>query len=236
MERDVNNVCIARRSVHRGVAWAMTLALLLGVALDARGQTEEDLPQQCGTIRNSYGPFDYRTATKDEKDLVEYAHFYREYGAYLKGSWTVDIGNQVGNHVAAGLDYTLRAFPNHHRALKAMDDMAIRRKMDKLPGAFYNTQCYFLRAVIFTPNDGLVRALYGGFYARRGKPNEAREQLSLAVQLSPSEMTTRAQVASTYMLLGDWKEAESNARAAYELGYPLPGLRDKLKSQGHWSE
>jgi len=33
--------------------------------------------------------------------------------------------------------------------------------------------------------------------------------------------------------LGDIEEAQIAARKAYELGYPLPGLRNKLKRMGH---
>ncbi|HET7031788.1 MAG TPA: hypothetical protein VFJ48_01595 [Casimicrobiaceae bacterium] len=242
----MSNFRTRARAAYRILRWATPFAVLLGLALDARGQqydalgekpeSDAELPATCGRLPNGYGPYDYRTVSQDKKDLVEYAHFHTEYGAYLKGAYVVNLSNAVNAQVAAGFDYTLRAFPNHPRALKAMDDMAFRRKMEKLPSANFVVQCYFLRAIVFRPNDALVRALYGNFFARRGKAAEAREQLAMAVKLAPSDVNVRAQVASTYTQLGDWNDAESNARAAYDLGYPLPGLRDKLKSLGHWSQ
>src|SRR5437868_1067555 len=68
----------------------------------------------CGSLDNpSYGPFDYRTATAYQKQLVEIigAHFTSSVESLQHGN-TAPIGGE--------LDYTLRAFPNHRRALLAM--------------------------------------------------------------------------------------------------------------------
>ena len=59
-------------------------------------------------LHNAFGPFDYRTATKDKLKLVESYHFTPKVESL--------IGGQSGT-LGADIDYTLRAFPNHPRAL-----------------------------------------------------------------------------------------------------------------------
>lgn len=39
----------------------------------------------------------------------------------------------------------------------------------------------------------------------------------------------------TYVKLKDWDGAREQARKAYDLGYPLPGLKNKLRAAGEWA-
>ena len=51
------------------------------------------------------------------------------------------------------LDYTLRAFPNHHVALMAMAKLGEKQKTARPAGAKYGVECYFQRAVSFRGDD-----------------------------------------------------------------------------------
>src|SRR6185369_7527476 len=57
----------------------------------------------CGPLLGlGFGPFDYRTASEKEKDVVESHHFTPDVASLRSGS-TSSLGGD--------LDYTLRAFP-----------------------------------------------------------------------------------------------------------------------------
>ena len=102
-----------------------TLILRLALALCAvypLGASAESLPPGCGQLGNAYGPFDYRTHKK-ELEIVEGEHFTPEVER-------LERGNRSGVNPGGDIDYTLRASPNHHRALKAMMDLSRKEKRD----------------------------------------------------------------------------------------------------------
>lgn len=64
----------------------------------------------CGSLNNSFGPFDYRYKTSvktelgDAHSMVEGAHFTPQIEQLIRGKTAVEPGPDI--------DYTLRAFPN----------------------------------------------------------------------------------------------------------------------------
>lgn len=64
----------------------------------------------CGALQNAFGPFDDRTARGYNLDVVGSYHFTPPVEALIRGA---------SGTIGGDLDYTLRAFPNHHRALNA---------------------------------------------------------------------------------------------------------------------
>lgn len=221
--------------VCRIAAAVLTIQLTHANAL---AETNVVMDPDCGQLhsRGQYGPYDYRTATADQKYLVEQAHFDAEWAGYLAGKNTILAAGGMTSPVAGGLDYTLRAFPNHHRALLAIGKVALRMKQERPRGAKFRVDCYFQRAIAFAPDDGLVRAIYGAYFAARGKADSAKEQLNMANELDPENLNIQSQIAWSLMEIKDWVGAEKHAKLAYQYGYPLPGLRDRLKKSGHWSD
>lgn len=186
-------------------------------------------------IPNKYGPFDYRTAGPGDRELVEGAHFSYEYDAYLKGQQkSARSNNQLPP--AAGFGYTLWAFPNQPQALAAMEDLGMRYKTERLPGALLRVHCFFQRAVRFTPDDALVRAIYGYYYARRGKAAEAKAQLEKAESLDEGIVGVSVYASFAYFELKEFDKSLEFAKRAYQLGYPLPGLRNRLERVGKWRD
>ena len=74
-------------------------------------------------IEGKHGPFDYRRATPQEKNLVEAYHFVEHYRGYQQGKVRITkVQDGIVEYPAAGFSYTLWAFPNHPQALLAMED------------------------------------------------------------------------------------------------------------------
>lgn len=184
-----------------------------------------------------HGPFDYNKATIAERQLVERPHFDEHYQAYRLGKNTLKKKiDHIIETPAAGFSYTLWAFPNHPLALAAMEDIAIKQKSDTPPGAQLKVHCYFQRAVRFTPEDPLVRSLYGYYYARRGEKQEAMIQLARAESLNSGITGVAVYSAFAYFEMKEFEKSLEAAKQAYQLGYQLPGLRNKLERAGKWQD
>lgn len=177
----------------------------------------------CGELKNHYGPFDYRTRGSDQWALVEDAHFTDQVQNGIAGS-TGSIGGD--------LDYTLRAIPNHPRALAVIGSVSIRTRTPQLPGAKYATECYFERAIRFVPDDGVVRAAYGNYLAATGKTARALDMFKAAAELAPDNPAISYNLGLLYMKSKDYDNAAKYANKAYSLGFPLPGLRNQLAQVG----
>lgn len=186
-------------------------------------------------IPAKYGPFDYRSAGPSDRELVEGAHFSLEYEAYLKGQ-AKSSRKANESPPAAGFGYTLWAFPNHPMALAAMEDLSYRKKTDMLPGALIRVHCFFQRAVRFTPDDAMVRAIYAYYYARRGQVMEAKAQIEKAEAAEGGAPSISVYMAFAYIEMKDYERALEAAKRAYQLGYSLPGLRNRLERLGKWRD
>ena len=130
------------------------------------------------------------------------------------------------------IDYTLRAFPNHHRALNSM--MRYRIKHPETEDDYLSADCYFKRAVTFNGNDGVVWMLYGMYQHKIGLKKEALEKYQNAEKLLKDFAELEYNIGLLYFDLGDYESSLKNAKKAYSIGYPLPGLKQKLIKKGKW--
>ena len=176
-------------------------------------------------LRNAFGPFDYRNATREQIEIVESHHFTPQVESLIRG--------QSGT-IGGDLDYTLRVFPNHPRALVAMARLARKSGTQTPGGSRYSVDCWFQRALEFQPDDPQVRLAYGVELLREGKPQQAIVQLGLAESLSPNNVNALYNLGLAYFELADYRQSLHYAKRAYALGFPLPGLRDKLNRVGKW--
>ena len=81
--------------------------------------------------------------------------------------------------------------------------------------------------------DGYV--VLGNFLYKEGKYAEAREVLQAGLEKVPTPTAEMHYFLGMIMLKqGSFDGARDHAQKAYKLGYPLPGLRNKLKAAGHW--
>lgn len=219
-------------------ASALLAALLLSAtAAHAAGQTvtgKEVITDKqggllyCGELTNAFGPYDYRdSANAHELWLVEQAHF----------TSNVERGESGNSGTLAGeLNYTLRAFPNHIRALGTLARLSKNGKIPKIPGMRYPVECFFDRAIRFAPNDGMVRAAYGNYLYAQGATDRALPFLEQGARMSPDNPGVQYNLGVVYFRMKRYKEANQAAQNAYAAAFPLPGLRRMLTEAGAWDE
>lgn len=199
----------------------LVLLLVSGSLLVSRCAFANEI---CGDLENSFGPWDYRKANPKDLRLVERFHFSSDTENLIRGTSSV--------HPGGDLDYLLRVFPNHHRGLRAMSQLALRTKTDKPLDSRYTMECWFDRAQRMAPDDWAVYLIAGIHLLTKGNVKLAIEKLNAAERLNPNEMNIEYNLGLAYIQTGDLDSAVLHAKKAYALGHPLPGLRNKLKSAG----
>ncbi|MDZ7829155.1 MAG: tetratricopeptide repeat protein [Halofilum sp. (in: g-proteobacteria)] len=181
--------------------------------------------------------FDYTDPSDraNHLEIVERAHFTDKVRSLR--------GGEHQSHPLNDLAYTVGRFPNHHGALYSMiryatESLYAREARNAWAsvsrgGAFPPPECYLQRAMDFAPEDHEVRLLAGLYFHRVDAHEQARKAYEKAVSLAPES----AEVHYNYgLLLLDMKrytEAREHGAKAYDLGYPLDGLRQKLAAAGH---
>jgi tetratricopeptide (TPR) repeat protein len=206
--------------------WLIRFPHVVVIAALALGAGRAQAFEECGELANAYGPYDYRTS-RDKLAIVEGAHFTPDVEALRSGN-TGQIGGDI--------DYTLRASPNHPRALIAMANLGRKLNTEQPPGAKYTLACYFDRAVRFANDDPMVRLVYGTYLARLGKPRDAVVQLDVALKLDENNANIHYNLGLIYLDLKDYRKAREHAERAYALGFALPGLRKRLEEAGQWTQ
>jgi tetratricopeptide (TPR) repeat protein len=197
---------------------------VLAVVLSAPDLRAAPPPPHCGALAG----YDYTNSeNKGYLLTVEQYHFTPNVEALRSGN-SATIGGD--------LSYTLMMFPNHHRALAALGNFTLKEKTLKPYGARYSVECFFDRAIRFKPTDGMVRMVYGNYLLKAGQRDKAIEQLNVAVDLEPEDPTINYNLGLLYMQKKDYELAKTYAKKAYELGFPLPGLKNQLIKAGKWED
>ena len=177
----------------------------------------------CGELSNSYGPYDFRTEQYGKLKIVTKHHFTAGVETLTKRETDTFGGD---------LDYTLRASPNYHRSLQTLAKLSDKLATDRPPGTHWPVECYFERAIRFAPDDPMARVLYAAFLEKRKRKSEARQQLEAAEAEETPDSNLLYNMGLIYLRIGDIDAAASKAKAAYALGFPLPGLRNLLAKKG----
>ena len=208
---------------HLGVTLVLTLIGVLG-NLHAFAQTNNST---CGSLQNGYGPYDYRT-DRDKLPIVLGAHFTAEVEALIRGTTSHRPGGDI--------DYTLRAIPNNHRALLAMMRLGEKEKTPQPSGSRYTVQCWFERAVLFRPDDAIVRMIYSTYLNRKGRLPDATAQLDIATFYAKDNAFTHYNIGLHYFDLKNYDKALAEAHQAMALGFVQTELKEQLRSVGKWTE
>ena len=182
----------------------------------------------CGEIQIGQSGGDYTNSNdKGKLQLVEAFHFTPQVEKLISGQ---------SAYIGGDLDYTLRHFPNHHRALAAIGNLSIRDKTQRPQGATLPVECYFDRAIRFKPADGVVRMVYSNYLLKINQSERAMEQLKIAVDLQPDHPNINYNLGLLYFQKKDYEQANLYAQKAYANGFPLPGLKNKLINLKKWDE
>jgi len=180
-----------------------------------------------------YGPHDYNTE-KEKIWEVEAFHFLPKMES-LDGEYKYKI-------LASNFDYTLRAVPNHHRALWAYSRLYLRalkysgraalEESERAQKSTAAPECYFQRAKVFNPNDWMVWAIYGIYLHKRGELQASLTEYQRAEEELPNHAELIYNMGLLYFDMGDLAKARDYADRAENLGYPLRGLDRKIIDAG----
>ena len=202
-----------------GAGWALLLMTC--------GQVHAQSLGGCGNLENAFGPFDYRTERDIHLKLVESAHFTPSVETLIRGK---------SSPIGGDLDYTLRAFPNHHRALISMMRYGERLKVSRVPSAQFDVECYFVRAVSFQPDDVVARMLYAQFLLNSKRRDDALQQLAAAQPYARDNPFTHYNLGLSFLAAEQYDQALKHAHQAMALGFPRPELKAQLQAKGQWQE
>jgi tetratricopeptide (TPR) repeat protein len=213
----------------KGAPFAVLFAVAILVSSLAGPAHAELGPAVCGSLDNGYGPYDYANYQHRTQRLpiVERFHFGEEVASLR------DAG-RVPDYLGRNIAYTLHAFPNHNLALDAISRLGIRQGRAQPLGARYSIECYFERAMRWNPKDPKVRLVYAIHHYRNDRIGDAIREARAALVMSPEDPELHYNLGLFYMRAGEYGSARTHAERAYELGYPLPGLREQLQRVGEW--
>ncbi len=184
--------------------------------------------KKCAGPGIPYGPYDYlqRARLPAELEIVEYNHFTPEVENLERG---------LTSSVIDDLNYTLMAWPNHHRALNSV----LKYRLQRFPhwpedSGAPPAECYLQRAIKFSPNDAKPYMMYGLLLQKSKQYTKALSVYRTANRLLPNDVITQYNLGLMLVELKKYKEARQLAEKVYSVGFPLPGLKKKLILAGHW--
>lgn len=221
---------ISASSVSPRAGLMLAFALLLSIHCGpAAAQDRAPPPEGCGAWEqmNTYGPFDYRTANAQQRALVEGAHFTQGVETLTRGK-TGAYGGDIA--------YTIHVFPNHHRALQALGRLVQKEKADPPRGAQLNLDCYYRRAINFSPDDQVLKLLYANLLISRGQTEPALQILELVAEQAEDNPLTQNNVGLLFFDMKLFARAREQAHKAYAMGLQRFDLRERLKAVGEWRE
>ena len=211
-------------------SWCVAVALLWPLAAYSQVQAVPgaEAPNACGPVYlRHFGPFDYRTERFGQLQKVEDFHFTPEVESGIRGK---------NGAIGGDINYTLKASPNHHRALVTLTRLTARFKLDQIEGMEWPIECYYDRAMRYRPDDTVVRMLYAQFLHDRKRTPEAVTQLDATVRLAGDNPFTHYNLGLMYFEVGQFEKSLTQAHKAAAQGFPRQDLMQKLKAKGAWKD
>jgi len=208
---------------------AVTSSFAEPVAAPFVGNDFSGIP--CHGNPRGHGPFDYLQRSRYQHDLilVEGSHFTSSVERLIKG-------NRSGDSPLGDINYTLRAFPNHHRALYSAIQLRINPNLYSFTDmkTFVPAECWLQRGLRFSPEDPIAHMLYGLLLHKMGKLQEAENYYNKSLSLMPNNAQTIYNLGLLMFDLKKYDSANQHAQFVYSNNYPLEGLKNKLISVGKW--
>lgn len=202
-------------------------AMAVGLLCAAFGLPAAAQESFCGDLANAYGPFDYRTEKDKKLAIVNGAHFTAKVEQLVAGN---------AGSLGRDIDYTLRASPNHHRALMSMARWGIKLKGLQPPDTHYTVDCYFDRAFRFRPDDVVPQLIYIDYLNRLGRKADAQKAAEPLLRAPQLDVFTRNNLGMLMFDLGNYDEALKQCHLAMADGWLRTDLQDRLKSVGRWQD
>jgi tetratricopeptide (TPR) repeat protein len=93
-------------------------------------------------------------------------------------------------------------------------------------------ECYFERAFAFHPDDPNPYFIYAVYLHRQKDYAAALKEYEQAEMLGLDSAELYYNLGLLYLDMKDLKQAKTYADKAYDQGYPLPGLKNRLERAG----
>jgi tetratricopeptide (TPR) repeat protein len=210
------------------------IALLLPLSVQARNApwVGVDLKgQPCHGEAQAYGPWDYTKGEERSKiPVVEEYHFTPAVENHIKGK---------SGSIEQDLDYTLRAVPNHHKAL--LSAIRYQVKLNKKILGIHTplmtpVECYLQRAIRFSPTDFGTVSLYAFYLKEIGELDKSAEYYEKALAIDPDNAKVEYSYSLLLIELKQYDKALEYAKKAYAHGKPPKALKEKLIKLDVWKE
>lgn len=184
-----------------------------------------------GTRSKNFDYYAQDPTTLKWKGLVEGAHF--------------TVGVQQGKYGNAGtlegdLDYVLRHFPNHPKALyvmgklQAKDHFNPKRGSDRKDYFIFSIECYLNRAIQLNNKYSSTYLVSAILLHQSQSYSKAELHYLKATELDSKNTEAQYNLGLLYFDIKEYEKSKVYAIKAYAGGYPLSGLKDKLKSLNKW--
>lgn len=134
--------------------------------------------------------------------------------------------------VIAETNYTLQRAESSHPMYSKMLTLVARAnfELDRRQEAFDILN----KAIALHPDIPDAYAAFGVLLRRLDRREDARDVLARGVEHVEGNAELHYLLGLIQFELGDYVASHEQAKRAYRLGYPLPGLKRKLKAAGHW--
>jgi hypothetical protein len=204
----------------------LTFLALLSLASAASAQVKGSGLEPCPNRYEFGDVMDYLEPQYQERiQGIERNHLNADVANLVKGQSTA--------HAGGDLRFIVTQIPNHHPALALLMRLA-QQEQTEMPAESgpYTVRCWMHRATVFSPMDGTSFLMYGVYLARNGARDDAVHQLETAAKLLPNSAEVNYNLGLVHFDLKDYKTSQMYGKRAYELGFPLPGLKRKLATAG----
>jgi tetratricopeptide (TPR) repeat protein len=194
--------------------------------------------QECGPVPlpGAAGPYDY----VDSKFAWNLTDVTENHWVHVQRA----LAEREVHYALRELNWILIRWPNHYPAL-----FELGRIEQLYPGVVFDPskfsnqdalffpptpECYFDRAFRYRPKDPTLRMLFGLYYHKSKRLQDALTQYQKAEAMDPEASEIQYNLGLVYFDLKDYEPSIQHAQKAYKLGYPLAGLRKKLTAAGKW--
>ena len=197
----------------------------------AAAQTDSPAPEAstpaCNVSDNWIRPTDFRLrASRELRGKYEDGKKF-----HLDPALARMNSGQFNLYVLSDLEFLLRRWPNHYQALQGL----IRYEAGGgRTSSERSTACYFESAQQFAPDDVNVLILKGIYFHNKSDDDAAEAAWLNALRVDAGSPDAHYNLGLLYFDAGRSEDALMHATAAYESGYPLPGLKNKLVEAGQW--
>src|SRR5688572_1091024 len=142
---------------------------------------------------------------------------------HLNKSVLENIATGKYKYALGDINFTLKYFPNHPRALQLLTTIAVLSKNRALPIP------YFEKAIRLYPSHAITHAQYGTCLVVIGDLENGIQKLNHAVQMDPKLTAGYVWLAQAYEKKGDLHLAREAKERAKELGYNSNRTDDSTK-------